>query len=64
VVEAYDGQTAPIQARREKPDPVLLDLGLSGIDGIEVTRILRRGRDTPIIMLTARVLHGEATYGT
>jgi DNA-binding response OmpR family regulator len=55
VVEANDGQTALIQARREKPDLAVLDLGLPGIDGLEVARTLRRERDTPIIMLTARV---------
>ena len=63
VVEASDGQTALIQARREKPDLVVLDLGLPGIDGIEVTRILRRERDTPIIMLTARVEDTDRIVG-
>ncbi len=55
VVLAEDGQTALIQARREKPDLVILDLGLPGIDGLDVARTLRREGDTPIIMLTARV---------
>ncbi len=55
VVTAEDGQTALIQARRERPDLVILDLMLPGIDGLEVARILRRERDLPIIMLTARV---------
>jgi two-component system alkaline phosphatase synthesis response regulator PhoP len=55
VVVAEDGQTALIQARREKPDLVILDLGLPGIDGLDVARTLRREGDTPIIMLTARV---------
>jgi DNA-binding response OmpR family regulator len=63
VVEANDGQTALIQARREKPDLVVLDLGLPGIDGIEVTRILRRERETPIIMLTARVEDTDRIVG-
>jgi two-component system alkaline phosphatase synthesis response regulator PhoP len=63
VIEANDGQTALIQARREKPDLVVLDLGLPGIDGIEVTRILRRERDTPIIMLTARVEDTDRIVG-
>lgn len=55
VVVAEDGQTALIQARREKPDLVILDLGLPGIDGLDVARTLRREGDTPIIILTARV---------
>ena len=55
VVEAGDGQTALIQARREKPSLMILDLMLPGIDGLEVARILRReGNRLPIIMLTAR----------
>ena len=63
VVEAGDGQTALIQARREKPDLVVLDLGLPGIDGMEVARILRREGDTPIIMLTARIEDTDKIVG-
>jgi len=63
VVEANDGQTALIQARREKPDLVVLDLGLPVMDGLEVARILRRERDTPIIMLTARVEDTDKIVG-
>jgi DNA-binding response OmpR family regulator len=63
VVEAGDGQTALIQARREKPDLVVLDLGLPGIDGLEVARTLRRERDTPIIMLTARIEDTDKIVG-
>jgi two-component system alkaline phosphatase synthesis response regulator PhoP len=63
VVEASDGQTALIQARREKPDLVVLDLGLPGIDGIEVARTLRRERETPIIMLTARIEDTDKIVG-
>ena len=63
VVEANDGQTALIQARREKPDLVVLDLGLPGIDGLDVARTLRRERDTPIIMLTARIEETDRIVG-
>jgi DNA-binding response OmpR family regulator len=63
VVEANDGQTALIQARREKPDLVVLDLGLPGIEGLEVARTLRRERDTPIIMLTARIEDTDKIVG-
>jgi DNA-binding response OmpR family regulator len=63
VVEAGDGQTALIQARREKPDLVVLDLGLPSIDGIEVARILRREGNTPIIMLTARIEDTDKIVG-
>ena len=63
VVEAADGQTALIQARREQPDLIVLDLGLPGLDGIEVTRTLRRERATPIIMLTARIEDTDKIVG-
>ncbi len=63
VVEAGDGQTALIQARRERPDLVVLDLGLPGIDGLEVARTLRRERETPIIMLTARIEDTDKIVG-
>lgn len=67
VVEAGDGQSALIQARREKPDLVVLDLGLPGMDGLEVARTLRRGagseRETPIIMLTARIEDTDKIVG-
>ncbi len=63
VVEAGDGQTALIQARREKPDLVILDLGLPTIDGLEVARVLRRDGNTPIIMLTARIEDTDKIVG-
>ncbi len=63
VVEAGDGQTALIQFRREKPDLIVLDLGLPGIDGLEVARAIRRERNTPIIMLTARIEDTDKIVG-
>jgi len=54
VVVARDGEEALAQARREQPDLVILDLMLPKLDGIEVCKALRRERDVPIIMLTAR----------
>lgn len=63
VVAAEDGQTALIQARREKPDLVVLDLGLPGIDGLDVARTLRREGNVPIIMLTARVEDTDRIIG-
>lgn len=63
VVEAGDGQTALIQWRREKPDLVVLDLGLPGIDGFEVARTIRRDGNTPIIMLTARIEDTDKIVG-
>jgi two-component system response regulator VicR len=54
VLIARDGECALAVARREQPDLIILDLMLPGIDGLEVCRALRRERDVPIIMLTAR----------
>jgi len=53
VVSAADGPSALAMARREKPDLIVLDLLLPGMDGREVCRILRNESDVPIIMLTA-----------
>jgi DNA-binding response OmpR family regulator len=54
VLVARDGETALDLAHREKPDLVILDLMLPGLDGLEVCRRLRADGDLPIIMLTAR----------
>jgi len=54
VLIARDGQEALDKARREQPDLIILDLMLPRLDGLEVCRALRRERDVPIIMLTAR----------
>ncbi|MDX6697552.1 MAG: two-component system, OmpR family, response regulator MprA [Solirubrobacteraceae bacterium] len=51
---AGDGQTALETAHSYLPDLVVLDLGLPGVDGIEVARELRARDDTPILILTAR----------
>jgi DNA-binding response OmpR family regulator len=51
---AGDGETALRLAKAVTPDLVVLDLGLPGIDGLDVTRELRRGSAVPIIVVTAR----------
>jgi DNA-binding response OmpR family regulator len=51
---AFDGPEALDAARREPPDVVVLDLGLPGLDGIEVCRQLRTFSDCYVVMLTAR----------
>jgi DNA-binding response OmpR family regulator len=53
-----DGSSALAAVRGSRPDLVVLDLGLPGIDGLDVARELRRTSTTPIVMLTAR---GEET---
>jgi two-component system alkaline phosphatase synthesis response regulator PhoP len=54
VRSTQDGKTALSLARTEKPDMIILDLGLPGMDGLDVTRELRKSSNAPIIMLTAR----------
>jgi len=53
-VTAFDGIEALVQVRRTRPDLVVLDLMLPGLDGWEVCKRLRAETDLPIIMLTAR----------
>jgi two-component system alkaline phosphatase synthesis response regulator PhoP len=57
VMTASDGPSALATARDKGPDLVVLDLGLPGLDGLDVTRQLRQAQSTaalPIVMLTAR----------
>jgi DNA-binding response OmpR family regulator len=54
VLTAGDGPTALDTIRQRRPDLVVLDLGLPGLDGLDVTRELRRSSTIPIVMLTAR----------
>lgn len=63
VVTANDGTTALAVARHEKPDLIVLDLNLPGMDGLDVCRSLRRESDVPIIMLTARVEETDRLIG-
>jgi DNA-binding response OmpR family regulator len=60
---AVDGEEALRQARIIDPDVVVLDLGLPGIDGIEVCRRLRTFSDCYVIMLTARAEEVDTLIG-
>jgi DNA-binding response OmpR family regulator len=51
---AADGEAALTAVHRDRPDLVVLDLGLPGLDGLDVTRAIRRDSNLPVIMLTAR----------
>jgi DNA-binding response OmpR family regulator len=54
VIVAGDGEAAIASARGHPPDLVVLDLGLPGMDGLDVARELRARSRVPIVMLTAR----------
>ena len=54
VMTAVDGPSALTAVRVRKPDVLVLDLGLPGMDGLDVARAIRRDSMLPIIMLTAR----------
>lgn len=53
VLEAADGPTGLSLVRSRQPDLVVLDLMLPGMDGLQVTREIRRTSTVPVIMLTA-----------
>lgn len=63
VLSARDGSTALMITRQEKPDLVVLDLNLPGMDGLDVCRRLRAESDVPIIMLTARMDETDRLIG-
>jgi DNA-binding response OmpR family regulator len=60
---AYDGKTAFSLAKTEKPDMVVLDLGLPQMDGLDFTREYRKSSNAPIIMLTARSEESDKLIG-
>ena len=60
---AHDGASALSIARLEKPDMVILDLGLPQMDGLDFTRALRKSSTAPIIMLTARAEESDKLIG-
>jgi len=63
VLTAGDGVTALAISHRDRPDLIVLDLKLPGMDGLDVCRSIRRESDTPIIMLTARVEEPDRLIG-
>jgi two-component system, OmpR family, alkaline phosphatase synthesis response regulator PhoP len=63
VTTAGNGVDALSIARTKRPDLIVLDLGLPHLDGLDVTRTLRRQSNVPIIMLTARVEESDKLVG-
>jgi DNA-binding response OmpR family regulator len=63
VLCAYDGVEALRLAREERPNLIVLDLMLPGLDGLQVCRTLRAESDVPVIMLTAKTTEGDKLTG-
>jgi two-component system, OmpR family, alkaline phosphatase synthesis response regulator PhoP len=63
VLTAADGPAAIRASRSSKPDLIVLDLGLPQLDGLDVTRSLRKDSNVPIIMLTARSEESDKLIG-
>jgi two-component system alkaline phosphatase synthesis response regulator PhoP len=63
VLTAYRGDTGLSAWEHKRPDLVLLDLNLPGLDGLDVAREIRRKSNTPIIMLTAREAEADQLIG-
>jgi len=63
VVTAADGQEALFVARHEKPDLIILDLMMPEMDGYEFMRVYSKERQTPVIILTAKVEENDRVLG-
>lgn len=63
VVVAADGRAAIDEARRLRPDLLVLDVMMPRVDGLDVCRVLRSESDMPIIMLTARSTEDDLLLG-
>ncbi len=62
-VQVADGASALQVAAERRPDLIVLDLMLPGVDGLEVCRTLRRSTNVPVIMLTARSMEEDKLRG-
>lgn len=63
VVTASNGREAIYAARQEKPDLILLDIMMPEMDGFEFIRTYRKERETPIILLTAKLEETDKVIG-
>jgi len=63
VVAAENGRDALYVARHEKPDLILLDIMMPEMGGYEFLRLHRKERNTPVILLTAKVEESDKVLG-
>ena len=64
LIEALSGEDGVVMAERERPDLILMDIQLPGIDGYEATRRIKTNdalRHIPIIVVTSYALSGDDT---
>ena len=54
VIEARDGKEALVRFAADKPDLIVLDIGMPEFDGLDVCREIRKSSDVPILFLSAR----------
>jgi CheY-like chemotaxis protein len=66
LIETVDGESALEAVERQRPDLIILDVNLPGIDGIEVCRRLKAGektRDVKVLMVTAAIMDEDRARG-
>jgi DNA-binding response OmpR family regulator len=63
VAVVHDGRAAIEQARRRRPDLLILDVMMPRVDGLDVCRVLRAESQVPILMLTARATEDDLLLG-
>lgn len=63
VIPAYRGDVGYKRWKEEKPDLILLDLNLPGMNGLDIARQIREVDQTPLIMITARVEEADQLIG-
>lgn len=62
VIKSQSGASALQLLRKTRPDLILLDINLPGVDGIDICRQIRRSCDAPIIVLTARSAQHDKVF--
>ncbi len=63
VVEASNGEEAVAAAKRRKPDLIIMEIRMPGMDGLEALREIRRNSDVWVILLTARAEETDRIVG-
>jgi DNA-binding response OmpR family regulator len=61
--QVHDGEAVLEELRDTTPQLIVMDIMLPGVDGLELTRRIRRDSDVPILMLTARTSEGDKVLG-